>query len=170
MTAMDINSIFLKTFGNVEEALAAADTGGILIQIEGTPTGLYADRDSYAGTPLLSFVLDSKLVCYAHAERMSHVYNESSSMLEMRKGLGGKDVARKIETMKRDPHFNNEQIAHAAASLDSAIRNSERITVAGMLEDNNARLRFEFLTTPSSSYLFPAQKFNEMYGRMGKPK
>ena len=101
---------------------------------------------------------------------MSHVYNESSSMLEMRKGLGGKDVARKIETMKRDPHFNNEQIAHAAASLDSAIRNSERITVAGMLEDNNARLRFEFLTTPSSSYLFPAQKFNEMYGRMGKPK
>jgi len=51
MTAMDISSIFLKTFGNVEEALAAADTGGILIQIEGTPTGLYADRDSYAGTP-----------------------------------------------------------------------------------------------------------------------
>lgn len=131
----------MKTL-TVEQLLELEDKENGSFRIDGTPTGMYADRVSYGNRPTLVFILDDELPCKA----TSYPYSSAPSQKEAR--IPG----------QRCFLADNEDLAIAAAFLDQAIRNKSKVTVHGKYVSDVLlveHLKIENFGFSFSDYKFP---------------
>lgn len=122
--------------------------------VEGIPTGMYADRQSYGNRPILILILNNGLPCKATARPISTV-----SRVEEGKHEHGEleldDIRDMVMHRCYDP--SNEELGLAAAFIDQAIRQKSKIEVHGTyLED---ALEIDFIRIGKRGFSFFDYKF-----------
>lgn len=122
--------------------------------VEGIPTGMYADRQSYGNRPIIILVIDNELPCKATARPIS-----TAPRVEE-----GKHENRELELyslrdmiIHRCYDSSNEELGLAAAFIDDAIRKKSKIEVHGnYLEDV---LEIDFIKIGKRGFSFFDYKF-----------
>jgi hypothetical protein len=126
--------------------------------VEGTPTGLYADRASYGNRPTLAVILNGILPCQGFCGQYSDSYFDPRTR-ELISKVIGKSLAETLGIPERPdvdwksfPEWNNESLAVASASMDDCIRNQRKVTLVGTLRDDFV-FQFYGLKTPFYSFV-----------------
>ncbi len=101
--------------------------------VQGTPTGLYADRASYGNRPTLAFILDHKLICQAFCFKTSEKFFAPETTRLLERAISEHFESDLPAFDRENPGLNNEYLAIAAACLDDAIRHQTAIKAVGAL-------------------------------------
>jgi len=135
---------------NVEKLLENPQNNEYYI-VEGIPTGMYADRQSYGNRPILMLILENELPCKATARPIS----TTPQIREGEHEHGEPELRDMIMRRCYDPA--NEELGLAAAFIDQAIRQKSKIEVRGnYLED---ALEIDFIRVGRRGFSFTEYKF-----------
>lgn len=129
----------------VNEVMKRKSYEGIVV---GTPTGIYADRDSYGNAPMLAFILDRRLPCKFRANPYSHRTQVEDKI---------EDAQLPFLGINFFPDDENENLGLAAAFIDQAIREKSEVEVHGEYKDNI--LYGRYLRVSNFGFDLPGYKF-----------
>ncbi len=129
----------------VREVIKRDSYEGIVV---GTPTGMYADRDSYGNAPMLAFILDGRLPCKFRANPYSHRTQVEDKVEEAHLPFLG---------ISFFPDDENESLGIAAAFIDQAIREKSKVEVHGEYKENT--LYGRYLKVSNFGFDLPGYKF-----------
>ena len=122
--------------------------------VEGIPTGMYADRQSYGNRPILILILENELLCKATARPIStapRVKEGKQAYKELELG----DIQDMIVYRCYDP--SNEELGLAAAFIDQAIRQKSKVEAHGDYLDDV--LEVDFIRVGKRGFSFIEYKF-----------